>query len=125
MDAGSHITPYLFCERFAKGGRAIDLLPPSEQGATFLARSARLTVVVQKNIADHFGDEGGKIARLVADPYNLPVLGGSFDLVLVTAPGKNRLWRRNRATGQIGTQPDQPVGCNSHYHPKSGCRRPD
>ncbi len=88
MDAGSHITPYLFCERFAKGGRAIDLLPPSEQGATFLARSARLTVVVQKNIADHFGDESGKIARLVADPYNLPVLGGSFDLVLVTAPGK-------------------------------------
>ncbi len=88
MDTGSHIVPYLFCERFAEGGRVIDLLPPGEQGAAFLARSARLTVVVQKAIADHSGDENGKIARLVADPGNLPIVGGSFDLVLVTAPGK-------------------------------------
>ena len=88
MDTGSHIVPYLFCERFAQGGRVIDLLPPGEQGAAFLARGARLTVVVQMAVADHSGDDNGKIARLVAGPSNLPIVGGSFDLVLVTAPGK-------------------------------------
>ncbi|MCP4677018.1 MAG: hypothetical protein GY854_16185 [Deltaproteobacteria bacterium] len=91
MDIGAHIPAYLFCEQFASEELVLDVMPPDEQGALLLARTARAVTVVQTSISDHAHEASEEIQRVTATQADLPFLGGSFGLVLFFAREEHAL----------------------------------
>jgi chromosome segregation ATPase len=84
MDVASHVPAYLFCERFAQGKIAVDLYPPDERGAMFLARSARGVLVVHE-ARSQARDPSDRVCRVFARLPDLPLAHPAADLVIITA----------------------------------------
>jgi chromosome segregation ATPase len=83
MNSGSHIPPYLLCERFAEGCKVADLFPVDDRGALLLSETAALVVLVGP---PGKGGVSERLARITARPGALPLVQGAFDLVLALNP---------------------------------------